>query len=254
MQDLKVSTIQADLHWEDKQENLKMFEMLIKNIQESTDLILLPEMFSTGFSMRAAELAEEMDGNTLKWMIKMAQEKNAALAGSIIIKENNVYYNRLIFVESNGDVKWYNKHHLFSMGEEHRYYTPGTERLQIEYKTWKLNFVVCYDVRFGTWVQNNKLNPYDALIVLANWPEKRMEHWDALLKARAIENQSYVIGVNRIGLDGNQIPHTGHTSIYHPFGTCEYYSELAEVHTHTLSRHEGALNRRQFPFIKDMDE
>lgn len=253
MQDLRVSTIQADLHWEDKQENLKMFEMLIKNITEPTDLVLLPEMFSTGFSMRANDLAEPLDGDTVKWMLRIAREKNAAIAGSIIIKENNNYYNRLIFVQSDETIQWYNKHHLFSMGDEHKYYTPGSERLQVEYKSWKLNFVVCYDVRFGAWVQNNKENPYDALIVLANWPEKRMEHWDSILKARAIENQSYVIGVNRIGNDGNGIPHTGHTSIYHPFGTNEYYSEQAEVHTHVLSRHEVTLNRRQFPFLKDMD-
>ncbi len=254
MQDLRITTLQADLHWEDKQENLKMFEKLIKNITEPTDLILLPEMFNTGFSMRANELAEEMGGYTVQWMIKMAQEKNSAIAGSIIIKENNKYYNRLLFVQENGEIKWYNKHHLFSMGDEHKYYTAGTERLQIEYKTWKLNFVVCYDLRFGAWLQNNKNDAYDALIVVANWPEKRMEHWDALLKARAIENQAYVIGVNRIGLDGNEIPHTGHTSIYHPFGTQEYFSEISEAHTHTLSRYEINLNRRQFPFIKDMDE
>lgn len=254
MQDLKVSTIQTPLHWEDKQENLKMFDSLLKNLVDETDLILLPEMFSTGFSMEAERLYEEMNGECVSWMKAIAKEKDAAIAGSLIIKEAGIYYNRLVFVEANGKVHFYNKRHLFSMGDENKHYTAGNEKLIIDYRDWKLNLTVCYDLRFPKWLRNEAINRYDALIVLANWPEKRIEHWDALLKARAIENQAYVIGVNRIGYDGNGIPHTGHTSIYHPFGNNEYLSEIAEIHTHVLSAHELKLNRRQFPFLNDMDE
>ena len=253
MKDLKITTIQSELHWEDKEQNLKMFEKLINNISEATDLILLPEMFSTGFSMNSKELAEQMNGTTVKWMLNMALTKNCAIAGSIIIKEEGNYYNRLIWAAADGEVKHYNKRHLFGMGDEHKHYTAGVNKLIIEYKDWKINLSICYDLRFPVWLRNNKDNPYDVLVFVANWPEKRMEHWDALLKARAIENQAYVIGVNRIGEDGNQIPHVGHTSVYHPFGTCEYTSTSAEVHTHTLLAYELELNRRQFPFLRDAD-
>jgi omega-amidase len=253
MQDLKVSSIQTQLHWEDKEENLKMFDSLIKNMKEETDLILLPEMFSTGFTMQAEEFYEEMDGEYINWMKEMATLKDAAIAGSLIIKEHDKYYNRLVFVEPYGTIHYYNKRHLFSMGDEHKHYTAGEEKRIVTYREWNLNLTVCYDLRFPKWLRNEAQNRYDALIVLANWPEKRMEHWDALLKARAIENQCYVIGVNRIGEDGNGIPHVGHTSVYHPFGTNEYLSEQAEIHTHVLSAHELKLNRRQFPFLNDMD-
>ncbi len=253
MQELKVSTIQSHLYWEDKPKNLKMFEKLIENISEDTDVILLPEMFNTGFSMNSTELYEEMNGELIDWMKAQAAKKNAAIAGSAIIKDHNNFYNRLIWVDENGNVKFYNKRHLFSLGDEHKHYTAGDENLCVDYKGWRLNLVICYDLRFPVWLRNTKTNPYDVLIVVANWPEKRIEHWDALLKARAIENQAYVIGVNRIGMDGNDIPHVGHTSIYHPFGTLAYLSERAEVHTHTLSKYELELNRRQFPFLKDMD-
>ncbi len=253
MQDLKVSTVQADLRWEDKEQNLKMFDSLLKNLTEASDLILLPEMFNTGFSMDAERLFEEMDGESIKWMKGIAAEKNAAIAGSLIIKEQGKYYNRLVFIEPNGKVQFYNKRHLFCMGDEHKHYTAGEEKLLVEFRDWKLNLTVCYDLRFPKWLRNEAYNSYDVLVVVANWPEKRMEHWDALLKARAIENQCYVIGVNRIGADGNGIPHIGHTSVYHPFGTNEYISETAEIHTHVLSAHELKLNRRQFPFLNDMD-
>lgn len=253
MKDLKITTIQSELHWEDKEQNLKMFEKLINSIEEETDLILLPEMFSTGFSMNAEVLAEQMNGKTVQWMQAMAQLKNCVIAGSIIIEEQGKYYNRLIWAEANGTILNYSKRHLFGMGDEHKHYSAGDDKLIVDYKGWKINLNVCYDLRFPVWLRNNKDNPYDALVFVANWPEKRMEHWDALLKVRAIENQAYVIGVNRIGDDGNQIPHVGHTSVYHPFGTCEYMSTSAEIHTHTLSAYELELNRRQFPFLKDAD-
>ena len=253
MKDLSITTIQADLHWEDKEQNLKMFEKHIESIQESTDLIILPEMFSTGFSMRAEALAEEMDDNTVAWMKNLATQKNVAITGSVIIKEGDKYFNRLIWAEPNGLVKHYNKRHLFGMGDENSHYTAGQEKLIVDYLGWRINLNICYDLRFPVWLRNSKENPYDVLIIVANWPEKRIEHWDTLLKARAIENQSYVIGVNRTGFDGNSIPHTGNTSVIHPFGNILYSSSDVEHNTILLSKHELMLNRRQFPFLRDAD-
>ena len=253
MKDLSITTIQADLHWEDKEQNLKMFEKHIESIQESTDLIILPEMFSTGFSMRAEDLAEEMDGNTVAWMKNLATQKNVAITGSVIIKEGDKYFNRLIWAEPNGLVKHYNKRHLFGMGDENSHYTAGQEKLIVDYLGWRINLNICYDLRFPVWLRNSKENPYDVLIIVANWPEKRIEHWDTLLKARAIENQCYVIGVNRTGFDGNSIPHTGNTSVIHPFGNILYSSSDVEHNTILLSKHELMLNRRQFPFLRDAD-
>ena len=253
MKDLSITTIQADLHWEDKEQNLKMFEKHIESIQESTDLIILPEMFSTGFSMRAEDLAEEMDGSTVAWMKNLATQKNVAITGSVIIKEGDKYFNRLIWAEPNGLVKHYNKRHLFGMGDENSHYTAGQEKLIVDYLGWRINLNICYDLRFPVWLRNSKENPYDVLIIVANWPEKRIEHWDTLLKARAIENQCYVIGVNRTGFDGNSIPHTGNTSVIHPFGNILYSSSDVEHNTILLSKHELMLNRRQFPFLRDAD-
>lgn len=253
MKDLSITTIQSDLHWEDKEQNLKMFEKHLESIETSTDLVLLPEMFNTGFSMQAELLAEEMSGKTVQWMKNMSTKYNAAITGSIIIKEGNAYYNRLIWTEPNGKLCFYNKKHLFGMGDEHKYYTAGQEKLIVDYFGWKINLSVCYDLRFPVWLRNTKENSYDILVVLANWPEKRIEHWDALLKARAIENQCYVIGVNRVGNDGNAIPHVGNTSVIHPFGNILYLSSEMESNTIILSKHELELNRRQFPFLRDAD-
>ena len=253
MKDLRITTIQSDLHWEDKEQNLKMFEKHIESIQTSTDLVILPEMFNTGFSMQAEQLAEEMDGRTILWMKELSAKYNFAITGSLIVKENDKYFNRLIWTEPNGTLKFYNKRHLFGMGDEHKYYTPGNDKLIVDYLGWKINLNICYDLRFPVWLRNNKENPYDVLVIVANWPEKRIEHWDALLKARAIENQCYVIGVNRIGNDGNSIPHNGNTSVIHPFGNELYLSSEMECNTILLSKHELELNRRQFPFLRDAD-
>lgn len=253
MENLKITTIQSKLHWEDKEQNLNMFHKYIESISEETDLILLPEMFSTGFTMHTDSLAEGMNGKTVQWMKEVAKQKNAAVAGSIIIEENGKYYNRLIWVEANGNTNYYNKRHLFSMGDENKFFTAGDQKLIVDYKGWKLNLNICYDLRFPVWTRNDKNNLYDVLIFLANWPEKRIEHWDTLLKARAIENQSYVIGVNRIGEDGNEFNYVGHTLVAHPFGTILYTSTDSEINTIVLSKHELELNRRQFPFLRDAD-
>lgn len=251
MNDLNISTIQADLQWEDKSKNLKMFDAYLENI-EKTDLIILPEMFNTGFSMNAEALAEDMNGETVSWMKYKAKEKDAAICGSLIIGENGNFYNRLLFVEPSGKIQKYDKRHLFSMGDEHKYFRAGEENLIINYKNWRLNLIICYDLRFNEGIRNSKINPYDVLIIVANWPEKRIEHWDVLIKSRAIENQCYVVGVNRTGNDGNEIFHNGHTQIVHPFGNLLYFSEESEINQLTLSQHDLQFNRRAFPFLKDI--
>lgn len=251
MNDLTITTVQAALHWEDKLKNLKMFDAMFENI-ENSDLIILPEMFNTGFSMRSEALAEDMNGETVNWMKGKANQHNAAICGSMIIKENNKYYNRLLFVEPNENISYYDKKHLFSMGDEDKHYSAGNKSLIVNYKNWKINLVICYDLRFPETLRNNNENPFDISIIVANWPDKRIEHWDVLMRARAIENQCYVIGVNRTGLDGNDISHSGHTQVVHPFGNILYISDESEVNTLILSRNELNFNRRAFPFIKDI--
>jgi predicted amidohydrolase len=250
MNDLTITTVQAALHWEDKSKNLKMFDAMLENI-ENTDLIILPEMFNTGFTMRASDFAEHMNGDTVSWMFEKSKEHNAAICGSLIINDDGKYFNRLLFVEPNGNINQYDKRHLFSMGDEDKYYNAGTRSLIIDYKSWQINLVICYDLRFPEGIRNTRENPYDLAIIVANWPDKRIEHWDILLRARAIENQCYVIGVNRTGLDGNDIMHSGHTQVVHPFGNLLYISDVSEVNNLVLSRNELKFNRRAFPFIKD---
>ncbi len=251
MNDLTITTVQAALHWEDKSKNLKMFDAMLENI-EKTDLIILPEMFNTGFTMQASDFAEHMNGDTVSWMFEKSKEHNAAICGSLIINDNGKYYNRLLFIEPDGNLNYYDKRHLFSMGDEDKHYTAGHKSLRVKYREWSINLVICYDLRFPEALRNTKENPYDLAILVANWPDKRIEHWDVLMRARAIENQSYVVGVNRTGLDGNEIMHTGHTQVVHPFGNLLYISDESEVNNLVLSRNELIFNRRAFPFIKDI--
>lgn len=253
MEELIVCGIQSKLYWEDKEENLKLFAKHIESINFPCDIIVLPEMFTTGFSMNAELLAEKMDGKSVAWMRDVAMNKKVCITGSLIIEEEGKYYNRLVWIDGDGDVKYYNKRHLFSMGEEHQHFTSGNQKLIVEYKSWKINLAICYDLRFPVWLRNSKENPYDLLIIVANWPEKRIEHWDALLKARAIENQAYVIGINRTEEDGNGINHVGHTCSYDAYGTQISYSEKEEVIKTVLKRHDLTKIRRQYPFLKDMD-
>lgn len=251
MNDLTITTIQAALHWEDKSKNLKMFESMFENI-EKTDLIVLPEMFNTGFTMNAEHLAESIDGDTIKWMQAISKKLQTAICGSLIIIENNQYYNRLVFIAPDAQIQFYDKQHLFSMGEEDKHYTAGNESLIIKYKDWKIKLIICYDLRFPEIIRNTKHDPYDIAIVIASWPDKRVEHWDILLRARAIENQAYIVGVNRTGFDVNEVYHSGHTQVIHPFGNILYISDETEINTIVLSNKELLLNRRAFPFLKDI--
>ncbi|KAA3632908.1 MAG: amidohydrolase, partial [Bacteroidetes bacterium] len=207
MKALRLSIVQDHLAWEQKQQNLKHFSKVLSPLKGETDLIVLPEMFTTGFSMNAEKLAETMEGPTVQWLKKQAADLSAAIMGSCIIRDMGKFYNRLLFVTPEGKTFYYDKRHLFSFAGEHEYYTGGTHRILIPYKGWKIMPQICYDLRFPVWSRNT--DDYDLLIYVANFPDKRRFAWQQLLTARAIENQVYTIGVNRIGLDENGIEYSG---------------------------------------------
>ena len=259
MSDLKVTLIQSQLHWENIAENLRMFDEKINAIPERTEVIVLPEMFSTGFSMQSARLAETMDGSAVQWMKKKAAEKNVIITGSLIIQDGDRYVNRLIWMQPNGVYGIYDKRHLFGYAGEHEHYLPGDKRLIAQVKGWKINLSVCYDLRFPVWARNaivaeTGAPAYDVLINVANWPERRNTPWKTLLQARAIENQAFVIGVNRVGNDGNNIYHSGDSSIIDPMGEIIYQKAHDEdIFTYTLERARLEEVRKNLPFLKDAD-
>lgn len=256
MNDLKITLIQSDLFWENKEKNLEQFSKKIDAITETTDLIVLPEMFSTGFSMSPKKLAEGMNGETVSWLKEKAREKKCVVTGSFICEEDGNYFNRLMWVNPDGSYSKYDKRHLFSMGDEHNHYAAGDEKLIVKYKDWKICPLICYDLRFPVWARNTKDDSYDVLIYVANWPERRSYPWKTLLLARAIENQCYVIGSNRVGVDGNDISHSGDSAVINPKG--EIISKLKPneqaTETITLSYAELAEFRKQFPAIQDADK
>ncbi len=257
MSNLLVTVIQTDLHWEDKAANLQMLEEKINHISIKTEVVVLPEMFSTGFSMKPEELAETMEGETVQWMKRTAAAKKIILTGSLIIKEENNYYNRLIWMLPNGQYGVYDKRHRFAFAGEDTHYTAGTKRLIASVKGWKINLQVCYDLRFPVWArqQSQPEGPeYDVLIYVANWPERRSLAWETLLQARAIENQCYVIGVNRVGNDGNNIYHSGDSMIIDPIGELLYTKKDEEdVFTIQLDKEQLDRVREKLPFLKDAD-
>ncbi len=254
MDDLKVTIYQADIFWEDIDKNLLTIEEKLTKKKLETDLIVLPEMFNTGFSMQAKKLAEPMDGKTIAWMAKIAKTNNCVVTGSLIIKENSEYYNRLIWMHPDGNLSRYDKKHLFGLGLENENYTPGNKKLVVELKGWKICPVICYDLRFPIWLRNKNAE-YDLLLIVANWPEPRIEHWLALIKARAIENLAFAIGVNRIGIDGNKINHTGDSICISPLGNTKFQNKNNEViQTLCLSANEVEQIRNHLPFLKDADD
>ena len=259
MSDLTVSLIQTDLAWEDKTANLEMLEKKILALKEKTEIIILPEMFTTGFSMRASALAEPMDGPSVAWMKRLAQTKKVVIAGSLIIEENGLFFNRLIWMLPNGQLGHYDKRHCFSLAGEDRYYTPGDKRLIASVKGWKVNLCICYDLRFPVWsrqaITPESTGPeFDLLVYVANWPDKRIHAWKTLIPARAIENQCYVVGVNRVGQDGNGIQHSGHSMVADPLGEITQGEKGAEgILTITLDRNLLDQTRQQIPFWKDAD-
>lgn len=239
-----------------------MLQQKIMGIEEKTELVVLPEMFSTGFSMKPEQFAETMDGETVQRMRNIAQQKRLILTGSVIIEEENNYYNRLIWMLPNGSYGCYNKRHLFGYAGEDKHYTAGNKRLITSVKGWKINTQVCYDLRFPVWsrqapsplVEKAGDAEYDVLLYVANWPERRNIAWQTLLTARAIENQCYVIGVNRVGLDGNNIAHCGNSMVIDPLGNVLYCKANEEdVFTITLQKQTLTNIRNQFPFLRDKD-
>jgi len=208
---LSVTVVQSKLAWHDAAANRDAFSKIINDIDGPTDLIVLPEMFTTGFSMDAPNLAEPVDGESVDWMQAMAAQANAAICGSLIIKDDGHYFNRFLCVDANGIVTSYDKRHLFRLADEHDHYSQGNARVVFELKGFRICPMVCYDLRFPVWSRNRA--EYDLLIYVANWPNRRQVAWDTLLRARAIENLSYVVGVNRIGSDGNDLPYSGGSAI-----------------------------------------
>lgn len=252
MSTLNVTIVQADLAWHDAVGNREQFTNTINGLQNPTDLIVLPEMFTTGFSMDAPELAEAMDGESVNWMQEMAASSDASICGSLIISDNGQYFNRFICASPAGDLQCYDKRHLFRLANEQDHYAPGDKLLTFELKGWRICPMVCYDLRFPVWSRNRE--DYDLLLYVANWPDRRHHAWATLLRARAIENLSYVAGVNRTGTDGNDIPYKGGSSIIDYLG-----EDLANLGDRTgsasadLDLDKLSAFRERFAFHKDAD-
>lgn len=250
---LCVALIQFEIFWENIDANLQQLSTKINAISNKVDLILLPEMFTTGFTMNAQNLAEKMNGKTVRWMQKVASEKQAVVSGSIIISENDTFYNRLLFVHPLGKVDSYDKRHTFTLAKEHEVFSKGKENKIFEVNGWKICPQVCYDLRFPVWSRN--VENYDVLFYVASWPEKRISAWDTLLKARAIENMSYTLGVNRIGKDNNNFNYVGHSVAYDFLGNLlsEEKNEKETIILVLLDKKKQEETRKKLSFLNDKD-
>ncbi|MBP7407314.1 MAG: amidohydrolase [Flavobacteriales bacterium] len=254
MPDLRVTLVQSMLHWEDAAANRSMFGQKLAALKGTTDLIVLPEMFTTGFSMRSADLAETMDGATVSWMRTQAKSLYSALYGSVIITEGGKYFNRGLFVEPSGTVTVYNKRHLFRFANENEHYAPGTERVVVEWRGWRILLQVCFDLRFPVFARNRA--DYDAILYVANWPEARRYPWSQLLIARAIENQCYVAGLNRVGMDAKGIHYSGDSVVVDPRGAVIGQVDPSQEGTATIVLDRASLQdfRAKFPVALDADD
>jgi len=254
MQNLKVTLMQAHQEWEDKKANLAHFDEMLDQIKAPTDIVLFPEMFHTGFSMNPEKLAESMDGEAVTWIKSKAKTHNCGIGASVIIKEDEKYFNRFTFAFPDGTIAHYDKRKLFGLAEEDKHYTPGKENTIIEYKGWKILLQVCYDLRFPEVCRNKVVNSnydYDIMINVANWPEKRKNHWKSLLQARAIENQAYVVAVNRVG-EGNKLNYSGDSCIISPLGDIEQHEAYDEIIINDELEYETLSEvRKKMPFLKD---
>jgi len=260
---MRISIIQNQLHWEQPGLNRSLFSQKIASVAGKTDLIVLPEMFTTGFSMSAVALAENMQGPTMLWLQTMAENADAAVTGSFICEVDGQYFNRLVFMRPNGFYEFYDKKHLFSLGGEADYYESGQKRLIVEWKGWYLCPMICYDLRFPAWSRNTigsfvngHVPYYDVLIYVANWPERRAQHWRCLLAARAIENQAFVVAVNAVGSDGEGHNYSGDSTIIDYSGETLAHvpAKQEDILTVTLSRENLMKFREQLPFLKDGDD
>ncbi len=258
MKDLRVSVIQANLHWRSIEANLASFEEKIWQIQGQQDVIILPEMFTTGFTMEPEDLAEPVNGNTYRWLTQMAKQTGAMVMGSAIIKEQGAYYNRLIAADAAGSIETYDKKHLFTLAGEDGQFTAGEKRLLLNVGGWRILPLICYDLRFPVWsrsrVTDNDTFEFDLVVYCANWPSARVQSWDSLLKARAIENSAYSIGVNRVGIDGYEKPYSGHSGVYNFLGDTLAFNEGEETTlTFSLSAEKLLKYRERYPFQRDSD-
>ncbi len=252
MQDLKVTVLQTSLFWEDPAKNLEHFDRKLSLYTVDTDLIILPEMFTTGFTMAAGTFAEPMDGNSVGWMSNMAQSKDAVVTGSLIINAGDKFVNRLIWARPDGSVEYYDKRHLFRLAKEEETYSGGTDRPVFQWRDWRICPQVCYDLRFPVWSRNRE--DYELLFYVANWPERRNYAWKNLLVARAIENQAYVIGVNRVGKDGKDISYSGDSAIIDYKGEYLYQCDPGEdLATVRLSASKLLEFKESYPFFRDAD-
>lgn len=250
---MKVAVIQSKLYWELPEKNFEQFEQKLAGVEPGTQLVLLPEMFTTGFSMSPAAHAERHPGRTVEWMKHMAQKHGFAIAGSYIAETDGKYFNRMVFAYPNGKIDTYDKRHLFRMAKEDEHYTSGRQRVVVSYEGWRILPAVCYDLRFPVWLRNR--NDYDLMILVANFPERRRHAWNSLLVARAIENQVYVAACNRVGTDGNQINHTGDSQIIDPMGQiiARAKPNIEEVIYATLDKNYLHSIRNSFPVHLDAD-
>lgn len=248
-----IALVQADLVWENPEQNRINFTKKINGITKAIDLIILPEMFTTGFTMNAGKVAETMDGETVLWMKYLASEKNTAIMGSIVVAEDDNYYNRLLFVEPSGKVSYYDKRHTFTLVGEDKTYTAGTEKVIIDYEGWKICTLICYDLRFPVWARNTE--DYDILTYVANWPKPRVSAWDALLKARSIENMCYTIGVNRVGVDGVNSIYSGHSAVYDVLGEelTSFQPNNEQIEIVTLEKRHIQAYQNKLKFLNDRD-
>lgn len=253
MQDLTVTLVQTEVLWEDIAANLALLDGKMESVPETTDIIVLPEMFATGFTMNVRDMAQAMDGTAVSWLVAMARRKRTHIAGSLIIRENEKYFNRLVWATPEGTILTYDKKHLFRMAGEHKIYSPGKSHLTVEVNGWKLRTFICYDLRFPVWCRNIG-NQYDVAVFIANWPAKRANHWKLLLPARAVENQSYVIGVNRVGKDGNGHAYSGDSCVIAPTGeTLFHQADVPCLHTEVLRYDRVREFRESFAAWRDAD-
>lgn len=251
MEKLNITLVQPDMVWEDRKSNLNNYSRLLKDVEE-THLILLPEMFTTGFSMNPEKLKEKTNGPAVQWMKVLARKKRAVVAGSLIIEDQGENFNRFLWVFPDGKVELYDKRHLFTMSGEHLHYSPGNKKLVVEYLGWRFCPLICYDLRFPVWSRNTE--NYDVLLYVANWPSARHHVWKNLLVARAIENQSYCFGVNRVGTDGTGLEYLGGSGMVDPKGFATFLDEKEQVESFEISYEELHQFRKKFPVLEDKDK
>ncbi|MVO09819.1 nitrilase family protein [Flavobacterium sp. TP390] len=249
---MRIAIFQTALIWQQPENNRNLIEKYLHTCKETFDLLILPEMFTTGFTMTPSEIAESMNGITIQWLKNLAREKKIAVTGSLIIKEQEQFYNRLVFIFPDGTLEWYDKRHLFSLAGEEKVYTKGKEKRIIEYKDWKICPLICYDLRFPVFSRN--VEAYDLLIYVANWPKPRINAWNALLKARAIENMVYTVGVNRIGTDANELEYTGSSQVVDYLGNEILNAQDKQgIFVVQIDKEDMLETRKKLNFLNDRD-